>query len=652
MAVIANHNGASLANVYSNARNSYNGVCAYPTTKFDGVLSHVGGGSTSLYSLFLSKVEQRNAVMSDFTINLSFEHLSGNDYHATAVVENVGGYTGSNIVLQLVVTESDLNINWGIGDDVNSVNRLMIPNQNGTALDFSGGDIQTIERDFTMQGYWVKDNCELIAFVQDNSSKEILQATLVSMEAAEYNLDAALVSLSGVPEMLCQDVLSPTVEIKNNGVEVLTSLDITFEINGEVIYTYPWEGSLEFPQTETIEIPEFTFDPQDENEIVASVTDPNNGSDQNPDNDNITAMTEATAHCTDYVALILKTDDFPQQTTYEVLGPNGNVIGSGGPYTQPNTFVKDTVFLTQTGCHRFILYDSGGNGLSTFYTLRSVVDGVATSINSGGSFGYEEETQFTSETETMQASFSSNVSSGCNDLTVDFTDMSVGGITEWNWTFEGGDPATSTDQNPTVYFGTPGTYDVSLTVSDGANSNTYDATGYITVWELPDVQISAIGDQCIDWPGFELTQGTPAGGTYSGPGVQDGWFYPDMAGSGTHTITYSYTDGNGCENMAQQDILVDECTGLGDIDHDRMLRIYPNPVTSQATIAFYAPGNTNVTVSIYNSIGMLVKEIAGPSTAEGTQEVNISTDGFDNGIYFVKLSAGENTFTRKMTIVR
>ena len=52
-----------------------------------------------------------------------------------------------------------------------------------------------------------------------------------------------------------------------------------------------------------------------------------------------------------------------------------------------------------------------------------------------------------------------------------FTDLSTGGITGWSWTFDGGTPATSTLQNPTVTYNTLGTYNVSLTASNSAGSD-------------------------------------------------------------------------------------------------------------------------------------------------------------------------------------
>jgi PKD repeat protein len=69
---------------------------------------------------------------------------------------------------------------------------------------------------------------------------------------------------------------------------------------------------------------------------------------------------------------------------------------------------------------------------------------------------------------------------------VDFTDLSTNNPTSWEWTFEGAETATSTDQNPTgIVYNTAGTYDVSLTVTNGFGSDTETKTGYITVEEEP-----------------------------------------------------------------------------------------------------------------------------------------------------------------------
>ena len=652
MAVIENHNGDSLANVYSNARNTYNQISGYPTMKFDGVLSVVGGGSSSLYTSYLPKVNQRNAILSDFTVDLQFTHNTDTEYTANIEIEKVGTYTGTNLVLQVFVTESHLDINWGLSPDVNSVNRLMVPNQNGTPLNFSGGNTQSVELDFTVQGYWLSENCELIAFVQDNSSKEVLQCAMKTMASPDFNLDAELYEVANIPETMCAGILEPEVTIKNKGAEILTSANINFEVNGDLVYTYPWTGTLSFTENAFIEIPEFTFATEDENEIVVYVSDPNGGTDENPDNDSQTFETTLPEIVEDMLILIMKTDDQPQETTWKVFDANGNVVDEGGPYTQAQLFFKDTVFYESPGCHQFVMYDSGGNGLTTYYTIRSYIDGTLTSINSGGAFGYKEATHFTVNMDAVMANFTMDENEGCEELTVNFQDESFGAITSWEWEFEGGDPATSNEEDPTVYYGTPGVYDVTLTVSDGTNSNTFTNTDCIEVFELPVVEFSEIPDMCVNWPGYELTEGSPAGGEYSGPGVEDGWFYPETAGIGTHTLSYNYMDANGCENNAGQTVYVDGCVGIDNPTQSLALQVYPNPMTNSSVVSFNLDNSKNVKISLFNNLGMEVMKITESYMNAGNHSINLNLEGFENGIYFIRIQAGEKILTEKVTLVR
>lgn len=97
-----------------------------------------------------------------------------------------------------------------------------------------------------------------------------------------------------------------------------------------------------------------------------------------------------------------------------------------------------------------------------------------------------------------------------------------------------------------------GVHTLTYSYTDG-NGCTNTATQTQTVHALPIVDFTALGDVCEDAAAFPLTTGSPTGGTYSGPGVDgSGNFNPATAGAGVHTLTYSYTDGNGCTNTAIQ----------------------------------------------------------------------------------------------------
>jgi hypothetical protein len=405
IAAIAYHTSAfSIPQFYTpetNARAGYYSFSGYPTAFFDGVLNYVGGGSAgqTTFPQYLNLYNQRIGVQSQFNIAMSYENVGGNNYEATVTIEKVVTTTYNNIVLQLVLTESNIPYTWHGMSMLNSVTRDMIPTQNGTPLDFSGGNVIELTLPFTMEPSWEKENCELIAFVQNNSGKEIMQAKLVTMNTPEYNLDAELFEVLNVQDEICSGLLEPEVVIRNKGAEVLTSLNINFEINGDLVYTYPWEGSLGFTDKEHVVIPEFSFLLQEFNQIDVFISDPNNGTDENPDNDHLGFEAEYPEVVENYLLLIMSTDGNPQETSYEVFDADGNIIGSGGPYTIPNHFFRDTIYYTGVpGCHRFVLHDAGGNGLSTYYTLRSVVNGTLKTIGNGAAFGYKEITEFSVDT--------------------------------------------------------------------------------------------------------------------------------------------------------------------------------------------------------------------------------------------------------------
>ena len=66
-----------------------------------------------------------------------------------------------------------------------------------------------------------------------------------------------------------------------------------------------------------------------------------------------------------------------------------------------------------------------------------------------------------------------------------------------------------------------------------------DNTTSLTFGPLPDI--------CNGAPGINLNSYvSPTGGSFSGPGVAGTTFTPSSGGVGTHTLTYTFTNGDGC----------------------------------------------------------------------------------------------------------
>ncbi len=246
----------------------------------------------------------------------------------------------------------------------------------------------------------------------------------------------------------------------------------------------------------------------------------------------------------------------------------------------------------------------------------------------------------------LLANFTSDLTEVCEMDQIYYTDISTGNITSWNWTFEGGDPATSTEQNPTVTYNEQGIYDVELTVSDGTNSNTMFMEDFISVLMTPPAMLLPFDDVCVGWPAFELTGGSPAGGVYSGPGVIDGWFDPAVAGFGTHIITYTYTAGNGCDNYDEQTILVDPCTGIDEFEAGK-ISIYPNPSNGKFDLKINYHGS--VSINVVNIIGVTI--YSERITASGELIKPIDLHGFEEGIYFVTIQTEEKIYVKKLKLL-
>ena len=124
--------------------------------------------------------------------------------------------------------------------------------------------------------------------------------------------------------------------------------------------------------------------------------------------------------------------------------------------------------------------------------------------------GLWESTLYTPGAYPPDANFTANNLIGCPGLGVQFTDYSAGLPTSWSWSFPGGNPSTSTVQNPFVAYNTPGTYSVSLTVTNSNGTNTETFTNYITISNSTTAPSASGAKFCNGPQSFTLTA-TPSG---------------------------------------------------------------------------------------------------------------------------------------------
>ncbi|MEO5570830.1 MAG: PKD domain-containing protein [Bacteroidia bacterium] len=159
----------------------------------------------------------------------------------------------------------------------------------------------------------------------------------------------------------------------------------------------------------------------------------------------------------------------------------------------------------------------------------------------------------------LQADFVADTTQGCAPLdSVQFTDLSTGNPTSWNWNF--GNSNTSTLQNPQASYPNSGVYTVTLTVGNSTTTSTITKTAYITVYKIPVAHFTYTPPLPCTNSIVTFTDNSTIG---DGPIVSWNWGFGDgtIQTTATNATTHSYslplnsvpvsvivTDSHGCES--------------------------------------------------------------------------------------------------------
>lgn len=227
------------------------------------------------------------------------------------------------------------------------------------------------------------------------------------------------------------------------------------------------------------------------------------------------------------------------------------VTTTGSVFTNGLCFIEgtNTVFTTGagTGASGSSYSEDGGTTWNLIDSEQHLyVEFINPSIGWSGWFNTNATTagmwKWNNLSSSMTADFAASSLMACVGVGVDYTDMTTGSSpTSWLWVFEGGTPGTSTAQNPTVTYSTPGVYDVSLTVNDGSSQTTITEVDYITVIDLPATPgtISGPLSLCENESGtYSVTNDTSVVYNWTIPGTWTG-----TSSSNSITITADNTPG-------------------------------------------------------------------------------------------------------------
>ena len=369
-----------------------------------------------------------------FNVTLNFDFIEGTPPRNVLNVQNL--WSGSNSYASMVDILNDTLV-YIPEEATNSAMRVTISGhgQDGeftdgvnyyVKLDNSTLYTQEIWRDdcgevalYPQGGTWVYDRAnwcpgdkattrkhELTAFIesgQDNlldfdiyksnwnpaEASYIYDVQLITYEEPNFNLDAVMEDIIAPSTKQEHFRFNPTcsnpiVKIKNQGSELLTSAHITYGFaSGEVglpANYFIWEGELAFGESEIIELPPMNWYSWESNIPFFAHVHNANGSidDDYVINDILYSDYEFVEEYPNTFAMWFKTNNVPNESSYELRDNNGNLLFSRTGMSA-NTIYKDT-FNLDPGCYKFQILDTGGNQ----YTNE---DGLSWWANNDGS-GY------------------------------------------------------------------------------------------------------------------------------------------------------------------------------------------------------------------------------------------------------------------------
>ena len=274
-------------------RVSYYGVNGVPWTAMDGVAATGSAYAGAPANVTQTSIDTRYAVASPLAVSVTHQLTSGYDSILIAVsVSNPGtssvtsGSTGS-LKLHTVIVEEEISYPTAPGSngetDFYSVMRKMLPNASGTSLadTWAAGASQTFTFAVPLPTYIANlGEVAVVAFVQDNSSKDVKNAAYSAPQAVSGLADAGVNALNASTNGLCDANVSPSVVIENAGSIAITSATVGYSINGGTPVTQSWTGNLASGQTATVTFPQATLS-GGTNVLVATVSNPNGSGDYN-----------------------------------------------------------------------------------------------------------------------------------------------------------------------------------------------------------------------------------------------------------------------------------------------------------------------------------------------------------------------------------
>jgi PKD repeat protein len=244
--------------------------------------------------------------------------------------------------------------------------------------------------------------------------------------------------------------------------------------------------------------------------------------------------------------------------------------------------------------------------------------------------------------------FTNTPGTHCGPVSVSFSDQSAGAPTSWLWSFPGGTPSASTQQNPTVFYGLSGTFAATLIVTNSSGSDTVTVPGVVTIQPLP-VANFAVGINGATVTFTNLTANVTSVLWDFGDGITSTAGNPShtYTTSGTYTVKLTVTNNCGT-NTVERNIQV-TIVGVENLANEWNVQVYPNPGNGNFTLSASGLSADEMQVQVYNTLGQLAGRTVLP-VVNGNIYNAVNYSYLPSGVYTLQLKVGKKTAVKKLII--
>lgn len=266
------------------------------------------------------------------------------------------------------------------------------------------------------------------------------------------------------------------------------------------------------------------------------------------------AQTSLTA-LTSTFQTIPMTTVFGPQTYTETSGWNAHAFSTPFYWDGTSNLLVEVCFNNTSYTYNAQCYNSTYGYVATTY-YRADASGVCSQPTGTASMIRPNMQFIIAPCGTPVVAFSASTTTPCAGSNVTFTDLSGCTPTSWSWTFQGGNPGTSSNQNPVIAYNTPGTYNVTLIATNSNGSDTLIKSGYITVTGAPvanftsNITVTCVGGGAVNFTdlstncptswSWTFAGGTPPTSTSQNPSVT-------YSSPGTYDVTLVASNGQGSD---------------------------------------------------------------------------------------------------------